>query len=247
MLLTCNVARRSPTLPLVPLCGSKRSNHRESKVQVIRGGYGQRASTASTASTAMSLGSQKHGHVCRVLMRKSPFADADAFDPGPETIAFLRDNKVLVIGAGGLGCEILKDLALSGFMDPWMHLCSLKRMIREAAQKPRKSRTWISRWQDIHVIDMDTIDVTNLNRQFLFRQADVGKTKAEVAAAFINKRLGHLGAKVTAHAAWISRPWTYLCWSLTICYEYSDLFAPRSVHFDSFCMNFCLASGGSAP
>ena len=138
MLLTCNVARRSPTLPLVPLCGSKRSNHRESKVQVIRGGYGQCASTASTASTAMSLGSQKHGHVCRVLMRKSPFADADAFDPGPETIAFLRDNKVLVIGAGGLGCEILKDLALSGFMDPWMHLCSLKRMIREAAQKPRK-------------------------------------------------------------------------------------------------------------
>ena len=140
MLLTCNVARRCPTLPLVPLCGSKRSNHRESKVQVIRGGYGQRASTASTASTAsataMSLGSQKHGHVCRVLMRKSPFADADAFDPGPETIAFLRDNKVLVIGAGGLGCEILKDLALSGFMDPWMHLCSLKRMIREAAQKP---------------------------------------------------------------------------------------------------------------
>ena len=93
----------------------------------------------------MSLGSQKHGHVCRVLMRKSPFADADAFDPGPETIAFLRENKVLVIGAGGLGCEILKDLALSGFMDPWMHLCSLKRMIREAAQKPRKSRTWISR------------------------------------------------------------------------------------------------------
>lgn len=69
---------------------------------------------------------------------------------GDELKNHIKSAKLLVVGAGGIGCEVLKNLALSGF-------------------------------QDIEIIDLDTIDVSNLNRQFLFRKEHVGKPKAVVA------------------------------------------------------------------
>ena len=66
----------------------------------------------------------------------------------------LSNAKVLVVGAGALGNEVVKNLALVGI-------------------------------GEIHLIDFDEIQHSNLSRSVLFRADDAGKSKAEVAAEFV--------------------------------------------------------------
>jgi len=74
---------------------------------------------------------------------------------GKETHQKLTDLNVFLVGAGALGCEYVKMLALLG--------------------------VGTSSKGKVHVTDMDRIEVSNLNRQFLFRKKDVGNPKSTTA------------------------------------------------------------------
>jgi len=61
----------------------------------------------------------------------------------------------------------------------------------------------LSGFKDIEIIDLDVIDTSNLNRQFLFRKHHVGQPKATVAAEAAKKMcpdvriVPHLGNVMT--------------------------------------------------
>jgi ubiquitin-like 1-activating enzyme E1 B len=74
----------------------------------------------------------------------------------PEMQNLIKESKVLLVGAGGIGCEVLKNLVLTGF-------------------------------SELEIIDLDTIEVSNLNRQFLFNKESVGKAKSHVAKTSVLK------------------------------------------------------------
>ncbi|ORX85343.1 hypothetical protein BCR32DRAFT_229799 [Anaeromyces robustus] len=69
---------------------------------------------------------------------------------GKKLLEKVENSKILMVGSGGIGCELLKNLVMSGF-------------------------------KNIEIIDLDTIDLSNLNRQFLFQRQHIGKSKSKVA------------------------------------------------------------------
>ena len=66
------------------------------------------------------------------------------------------NSKILVVGSGGIGCELVKCLSISGF-------------------------------KFVSIIDLDTIDISNLNRQFLFRREHVNQPKSIILKQEIEK------------------------------------------------------------
>jgi ubiquitin-activating enzyme E1 len=71
----------------------------------------------------------------------------------------IANHRQFLVGSGAIGCEMLKNWSMMG-------LGTGEKGI-------------------IHVTDLDTIEKSNLNRQFLFRAKDLGKFKSESAAAAV--------------------------------------------------------------
>ncbi|KAF3495609.1 hypothetical protein DY000_02057277 [Brassica cretica] len=106
----------------------------------------------------------------------------------------IQGAKVLMVGAGGIGCELLKTLALSGFQD--IHIGAKVLMVGAGGIGCELLKTLaLSGFQDIHIIDMDTIEVSNLNRQFLFRRSHVGQSKAKVARDAVLRFRPHINIR----------------------------------------------------
>ncbi|KAK0154782.1 Ubiquitin-like modifier-activating enzyme 1 [Merluccius polli] len=72
----------------------------------------------------------------------------------------LAKQRYFLVGAGAIGCELMKNFAMMGLA---------------------------SKEGEVIVTDMDTIEKSNLNRQFLFRPWDVTKMKSETAAAAVKQ------------------------------------------------------------
>ncbi|GFE55351.1 ubiquitin-like 1-activating enzyme E1 B [Babesia ovis] len=83
------------------------------------------------------------------LLASNPVETCTGVDTD-DYIDLIGKASVLVVGAGGIGCEVIKILVL----------CGVRKLV---------------------VVDLDTIDVSNLNRQFLYRREDVGSYKAHIA------------------------------------------------------------------
>ena len=80
---------------------------------------------------------------------------------GKDFQARAANQRVFLVGCGALGCEYLKGLALMG------------------VGTGKDGKIWVT--------DMDRIEVSNLSRQFLFRQNDVGHPKSVRGALVVNK------------------------------------------------------------
>lgn len=98
----------------------------------------------------------------------------------------LASQKQFLVGAGAIGCEMLKNWSLMGLGTQGKG--------------------------GIVVTDLDTIEKSNLNRQFLFRKGDLGGFKSEAAVGKVVEINGELGGRCRALRLAVGGDTEGLCW-----------------------------------
>ncbi|KAH3762914.1 ubiquitin activating enzyme E1 [Pelomyxa schiedti] len=89
------------------------------------------------------------------------FYDAQRVCIGQKSIDLLLHSKSFMVGAGAIGCEMLKNMAMMGM--------------------------GAGDGGHVTITDPDLIEKSNLNRQFLFRPGDIQKPKSTCAALSVKK------------------------------------------------------------
>ncbi|GAA5966053.1 hypothetical protein JCM8115_004913 [Rhodotorula mucilaginosa] len=82
----------------------------------------------------------------------------------------IENNRQFLVGSGAIGCEMLKNWSMMGLA---------------TGDKGH-----------VYVTDLDTIEKSNLNRQFLFRPKDVGSFKSEAARRAVTEMNPSLEGKI---------------------------------------------------
>ena len=83
---------------------------------------------------------------------------------GKEVQDKINSLNVFLIGAGAIGCEYIKNFSMMGI----------------SCKNNKKNGT-------LSITDFDKIELSNLNRQFLFRENNIGQFKSEVCKYFAKK------------------------------------------------------------
>jgi ubiquitin-activating enzyme E1 len=117
---------------------------------------------------------------------------------GSDLLKLIKDSRLFMVGAGAIGCELLKNCAMIGFG------CG-----------PAGSVT---------LTDPDSIELSNLNRQFLFREKHISKPKSLVAASVVQTMNEDYNGKIVARLE-------------KVCDETEEVFSDEFIQRQSICLN----------
>lgn len=117
---------------------------------------------------------------------------------GKSLLAQMKDSRLFMVGAGAIGCELLKNLAMVGLG------CG-----------PQGTIT---------LTDPDSIELSNLNRQFLFREKHISKPKSLVAGSVVQTMNPDYQGKIVARLE-------------KVCDESEEIYTDEFIQRQSICLN----------